>query len=91
MADYLIEHARKVDPAGVYDPLDAPYFDLYWVEASRRPYWIAADGERAGFVLVNEWSPSGHGTQHAIAEFCVDAPWRRHNAANSFGSSGSGA
>jgi predicted acetyltransferase len=77
MTGYLIEHARKVDPAGVYDPLDAPYFDLYWVEASRRPYWIDHEGERAGFVLVNEWSPSGLGTQHSIAEFNISPLSRR--------------
>jgi predicted acetyltransferase len=77
MAAYLVEHARKVDPAGVYDPLDEPYFPLYWTEPERRPYWILAGGERAGFVLVNAWSPSGLGVQHSIAEFCVTAPWRQ--------------
>jgi predicted acetyltransferase len=77
MADYLIEHARKVAPEDGDDPLDYPYFDPYWTEPERHPYWIVARGERAGFVLVNAWSPSGLGVQHAIAEFCVTAPWRR--------------
>jgi predicted acetyltransferase len=78
MAEYLVEHARKVDPAGVHDPLAYEYFDLYWSEPERRPYWIEHEGERAGFVLVNAWSPSGLGVDHAVAEFCVAAPWRRH-------------
>jgi predicted acetyltransferase len=77
MTGYLIEHARKVDPAGVYDPLDEPYFPLYWSEPDRRPYWIEHEGARAGFVLVNAWSPSGLGVQHSISEFFVDARWRR--------------
>jgi predicted acetyltransferase len=77
MAGYLVEHARKVDPVGEHDPLEAPFFDLYWREPQRRPYWIEDDGGRAGFVLVNAWSPSGLGADHAIAEFFVDAARRR--------------
>jgi predicted acetyltransferase len=77
MARYLVEHARKVDPASVQGPPEYAYFDSYWIEPERRPYWIEADGARAGFVLVNAWSPSGLGTERSIAEFCVDPPWRR--------------
>ena len=78
MADYLIEHAALADPEGRYDPLEYEYFDAYWVEPDRRPCWIEADGARAGFVLMNTWSPSGLGTQHSIAEFCVLKAQRRH-------------
>jgi predicted acetyltransferase len=77
MAEYLVEHARKVDPAGGQDPLAYDYFDLYWTEPARRPYWIEQADAHAGFVLVNAWSPSGLGAQHSIAEFCVAASWRR--------------
>jgi predicted acetyltransferase len=78
MAPYLIEHADKVDPAREHgDPLQYDYFDVYWTEPERHPYWIVAAGERAGFVLVNAWSPSGRGTQHSIGEFCVTPAARR--------------
>ena len=72
---YLIEHADLVDPARVHgDPTDQPYFDLYWTEPERIPLWILADGVRAGFVLLNAWSPSGLGVDRAIAEFYVARP-----------------
>lgn len=74
---YLAAHAEQVDPqrAGG-DPTDYPYFDLYWREPARRPFWIVADGERAGFVMINAWSPTGRGTDNAVAEFYV-APEKR--------------
>lgn len=75
---YLVEHADLVDPDRVHgDPTDQPYFDLYWVEPERAPYWILADGRRAGFVLLNAYSPSGRGTDRAISEFCVLPDFRR--------------
>ncbi len=75
---YLIAHADLVDPDREYgDPTVYDYFELYWVEADRHPYWIVADGERAGFVLVNAHSPSGLGTAQSIAEFSVFPDRRR--------------
>lgn len=74
---YLSAHADLVDPGHAQgDPAGYPYFDLYWTEPERRPYWILADGERAGLVMINAWSPTGRGTDNAIAEFYV-APERR--------------
>ncbi len=78
MRPYLEDHARTVDPEGRYGPMgDYPHFDLYWTEPERRPYWIEADGARAGFVLVNRYSPSGLGCDAAISEFYVEPPHRR--------------
>lgn len=77
MTDYLIEHTARVEAGRNYDPSGYPYFDAYWTERARRPYWIEAAGERAGFVLVSPYSPSELGTDHSISEFCVLAPWRR--------------
>ena len=75
---YLIEHADQVDPDRAHgDPTDQPYFDLYWVEPERAPFWILADGRRAGFVLLNTYSPSGRGTERSISEFCVLPEFRR--------------
>jgi predicted acetyltransferase len=76
---YLIAHADLADPGRIHgDPLDQPYFDLYWAEPERAPFWIVSDGERAGFALLNAWSPSGRGVDRAIAEFCV-IPQRRRD------------
>ena len=74
---YLIELAAMVDPRRLQgDPAAYGYFDAYWQEAARRPFWILDDGARAGFLLINTHSPSGLGCDHAIAEFCI-APDRR--------------
>jgi predicted acetyltransferase len=77
MTDYLVEHTARVEPGRDYDPAGYPYFDDYWTDPARWPYWIELAGERAGFVLVSPYSPSGLGTDHSISEFCVLAPWRR--------------
>ena len=78
LAPYLIAHADLVDPERKYgDPTAYEYFDLYWVEPERAPFWVIADGQPAGFVLVNEWSPSGRGTERSIAEFYVRPELRR--------------
>ena len=74
---YHTAHADLVDPRRKKgDPTVYPFLDLYWSEPERRPCWIVDGDERVGFVLINAWSPSGRGTEHAIAEFYV-APWRR--------------
>jgi predicted acetyltransferase len=78
VAGYIVELSRKIDPHGDHEPRESPYFELYWSEPGRRPYWIVAERARAGFVLVNAWSPSGLGAQHSIAEFHVEPDWRRH-------------
>lgn len=78
MDPYLVAHADRVDPDRVHgDPTDYAYFDRYWLEPERRPYWIVADGARAGFMLVNAHSPSGLGCDHGVAEFHVDPAKRR--------------
>jgi|GEM_PF-1092410 predicted acetyltransferase len=75
---YLVAHADLADPQRRHgDPRDEPYFDLYWVDPQREPLWILAEGIRAGFVLLNTWSPSGLGADHAIGEFNVEPMWRR--------------
>lgn len=75
---YLIEHADLVDPRRVHgDPRSYDYFDPYWVDPDRHPYWIMADGERVGFCLVNAHPPSGQTVDHAVAEFSVLAAHRR--------------
>jgi predicted acetyltransferase len=75
---YLTEHTRRVEPERTdFDASAYPYFDSYWVESEARAYWIMRGGERAGFVLVNSYSPSGLGTDRSIAEFCILPTERR--------------
>lgn len=38
---------KPVDGIFAYD-----WFDDYWIEADRWPFWAVVDGERAGFALV---------------------------------------
>ena len=75
---YLIAHADLVDPERRHgDPTHQPYYDAYWSEEGRKPFWILADGARAGFVLINRHAPSGRGSDAAVAEFCILPAFRR--------------
>ncbi|MDX5330068.1 MAG: GNAT family N-acetyltransferase [Caulobacteraceae bacterium] len=75
---YLIVHADLVDPARRHgEPTHQPYYDAYWSEEGRRPFWILANGARAGFVLINRHAPSGLACDAAVAEFCVLPAFRR--------------
>lgn len=52
--------------------LEYPYLDTYWREDQNRwPYLIRSKNQTVGFVLVNTWSPSGQGTEFAVAEFYI--------------------
>ncbi len=73
LADCLAELAG-------FGPVDLayPYFELYFDPAERRwPYLLLQEGEVAGFALVNTVSPSGEGTDFAMAEFYVAPKARR--------------
>ncbi|EIC83580.1 GNAT family N-acetyltransferase [Serratia sp. M24T3] len=50
---------------------DDPFFDRYWIDEDRWPYFIIKDKTIAGFALINTWSPSGKGTDYSVAEFYV--------------------
>ena len=54
------------------------YFDYYWTEATRHPFFIRVDGKLAGFVLVNQYCyvVKEPGTK-SIAEFFVMRKYRR--------------
>lgn len=55
------------------------YFDAYWQDANRWPYFIVVDGRVAGFVLVREAAEIA-AELHSIAEFFVLRPFRRGGA-----------
>jgi len=67
LSDYLTEF-MQYGGSGT----DYPYFDAYWEQHDNRwPVLICRDGRCVGFAFVNTWSPSGRGTDFAIAEFYV--------------------
>ncbi len=53
------------------DMEEDPFFDRYWIDEDRWPYFIVKDKVVAGFALINTWSPSGKGTDYSVAEFYV--------------------
>ena len=54
------------------------YFDYYWTEDTRHPFFIRVDGKLAGFVLINQYCyvVKEAGTR-SIAEFFVMRKYRR--------------
>lgn len=55
------------------------YLDHYWTEDSRHPFFIKANGQLAGFVLINGFCYLYENVQaHAIAEFFVMRKYRRY-------------
>jgi predicted acetyltransferase len=72
----LTDCLKELSAFGAVDPA-YPHFDDYWTDAARWPYVIEADDETIGFIFVNRWSPSGRGTDHAVAEFYIAPLWRR--------------
>lgn len=49
------------------------YFDLYWTEAERHPFFIKLRGQLVGFVLAREFAPQ----KFSVAEFFVMRKYRR--------------
>jgi predicted acetyltransferase len=62
------DNLEKVDGAYQYK-----YFDAYWQDAERWPFWAVVDGARAGFALVRK-EESG---EYEMAEFYVRPEFRR--------------
>lgn len=55
-----------------------PYFDLYWREPERHPFWAMAEGKRAAFALVRT------GERTEMAEFYSLPQFRRTGVALPF-------
>ena len=55
--DELQEYIAELMEFGTHKPVDGvfeyPWFDLYWTEHNRFPFWAYVDGERVAFALVN--------------------------------------
>lgn len=70
LKDYLIEVHHGGD--GQY-----PWLDSYWQKPNRYPYFIKADGNIAGFALVNEHSLIEVGVKN-LSEFYIKPEFRRN-------------
>jgi len=66
---------RDVNKLGLYG---YQYLDYYWVEDRRWAYFIEADGNLAGFVMVNDF-PEAEDTEtdFSVSEFFVMYKYRR--------------
>jgi predicted acetyltransferase len=54
------------------------YFDSYWTDTSRNPFFIKADRKVVGFCLLNEVSELGNDNLKSIAEFFVLRKYRKN-------------
>lgn len=52
-------------------------FDTYWTDAGRMVLLFRVEGQLAGLAFINQWSPSGEGVDHSVAEFFVLRKYRR--------------
>lgn len=74
IADLLASYLEELGALGY--GADYP-LDAYFGQSGHWPYFIEADGARAGFALINALSISGYPVDAAIAEFFVSPKFRR--------------
>lgn len=67
----------EIEANGRLDP--GRYFDAYWTEPERHPFFLRIDGRPVGFALVREFEPG----KHSIAEFFVARKHRRSGVGKS--------
>jgi predicted acetyltransferase len=82
---YLQDYIRELMPYEGGDipadggDIDYPYFDLYWREAGRWPFWGVVDGNRVAFALARDT-----GARIEMAEFYSFPEYRRSGTALAF-------
>lgn len=65
---------RDVNELGLYG---YDYLDYYWTEKNRWAFFIYADGNLAGFVMINDYPENGQKTDYTLSEFFVLYKYRR--------------
>lgn len=65
---------RDVNALGLYG---YSYLDNYWTEENRWAFFFQADGNLAGFAMVNDYPESGVKTDYVMGEFFVLYKYRR--------------
>jgi len=58
------------------------YFDKYFTEPNRHPFFIKVDGKLAGFILVNLKDPLTNGKKQEISEFYITPLYRNKGIGN---------
>ncbi|MEK4511980.1 GNAT family N-acetyltransferase [Paenibacillus anaericanus] len=71
--DFTEYYPEDVNENGLYE---YKYFDHYWTETGRHPYFIRVEGILAGFALVREIETTDNSTIYSIAEFFVMKKYR---------------
>lgn len=72
--DFWTERRVELQEDGRFPPY--PWLDSFWSEAGREAFLIRADGQIAGFMLINRHSHAGLVTDYAVAEFFVARHYR---------------
>ena len=70
LSRYMAELAA-FQTAAATDDAPYPYFEAYWSEPGRFPFFILEKGQRVGFILVRGPESTGDGN-HQMAEFFVE-------------------
>ena len=74
---YLYEmtnyYSDQMDSNGNYQ---YGYFDLYFIEENRKPYFIYNDLDLVGFVFINNYSYFNEEVDYVIAEFTIFPMYR---------------
>lgn len=65
---------RDVNPIGLYG---YQYLDHYWTDKNRWAYFILAEGQLAGFVMINDYPEVEGEIDYSMAEFFVMHKYRR--------------
>ncbi|RAK55055.1 GNAT family N-acetyltransferase [Phenylobacterium soli] len=73
--DFWTERRVEIGEDGRFPPY--PPLESFWREPGRSAWLIRADGQIAGFVLLNDFSHSGEPLDHSVAEFFVARHYRR--------------
>ncbi|MBU1376303.1 MAG: GNAT family N-acetyltransferase [Alphaproteobacteria bacterium] len=74
-ADFWATRQVELQADGRFPPY--PPLAAYWSEAGAEPFLIRADGEIAGFALIDRHSHSGKPTDFNMGEFFVARHYRR--------------
>ncbi len=71
--DRLQAYIAELMPFGDFAPVDGVFkyewFDLYWQESNRFPFWAVVDGNRAAFALVHREQRTEMAEFYSFPEF----------------------
>jgi predicted acetyltransferase len=82
LEELLIEYFNEIDNSRVKgdstNELNYPFFDLYWKDEKRQPFFIEYNNKNIGFALINDWVLNKQfNAKYSIAEFYIKPEYRR--------------